>query len=406
MPLLGVNAKISKKINRDIVLKTIYNYKPISRAEIAKIIGLTSASITMIINEFLNIGLVKEVNKVETSSGRKPILVDIDKESFYVIGVSISRKKVVAILANMDSEIIEEVSVCKNIFKNQDFIHDIIKLINLLINKNIVIRNKIIGIGMAVPGPINAKKGEIFNKQIKKTPPFSWEMVPLKDEIYKEFKIPVFVDNCDNVSAIGESWFGSGMNFKNFVYVSFGEGVGGGLILNGRLYGGEDDIVGEIGHMTIDPNGLRCECGNYGCLELFVKNENILKKFNEFANKNLESQLSKLTINKVEDIYNYQDKSDLIYQEITQYLTKYLSVGVINIINLLNPEAVIIGTNDLEEIDLDIIVNKISVLVKSRAYPVVKNKVKVLSSILGSRAPLVGSISLVIREFFALETQN
>ena len=139
MSILGLNAKFSKKVNREVVLKTIYNHKPISRADIAKITGLTSASITKIINEFINIGLVKEKNKVGTKSGRKPILLDIDKDSYYIISISISRKKILVALANINSEIINEVTSTRIEFGKNDFAKDIIKTLKIIMKKKIVI---------------------------------------------------------------------------------------------------------------------------------------------------------------------------------------------------------------------------------------------------------------------------
>jgi N-acetylglucosamine repressor len=400
--ILGSNSKLSKKINRELVLKTIYNNKPIPRSAIAKITGLTPASITKIIDEFLNMGLVVEIGNDLSDIGRKPILIDINKDNFYIIGLYIARNSISGIITNLNAEIIEKIQYKNSHLSQTDVIDKVIDLINkLLINSKINI-NKILGIGMAVPGPINAKRGEIIDKGLKAEPPYSWKRLPLAEKVAEAIGLPVFADNCSNASILGEGWFGNGIKYNNFALISFGEGVGGGLILKSRLYRGEDDIVGEIGHSTINTTGSRCECGNYGCLELYIKNTAIMKLYQELIVKYPESKLGKMEVKKVEDIYNFNNKTDPIYAYIIDYLINYLGVGVINLINILNPEAIIISTNELEDIEMDMIISKITEMVRQRAYPVVKNKVDIVQSKLKSNIQLIGSISLVLRDYFEL----
>jgi predicted NBD/HSP70 family sugar kinase len=404
MSILGINAKLSKKINRELVLKIIYNRRPISRADIATITGLTPASITKIIDEFLDIGLVYEIGRDKSSYGRKPVLIDINSDSFYIIGIYTARKSISGIITDLNADIQKKVVYEKPYLRDPDLSKVVMNLIEELLKASKISIDKILGIGMAVPGPINAKKGEIINEGLDEKPPYSWERVPLTESVSEKFGIPVFADNCSNTIALGESWFGNGMNYRNFVVLSFGEGVGGGLVLKSRLYRGEDDIVGEIGHTTIDVNGPRCECGNYGCLELFVKNKAIIEKYNSLVKKYPDSKLAKINIKKVEDIYNYKDKNDPIYNEIINHLANYLGIGAVNLVNILNPEAIIIGTNELEDIEMDTLIEKITEIVRNRAYSVVRNKVKVIPGKLKSNAQLIGSISLVLRDFFKLDS--
>ncbi len=401
--IFGSNAKLSKKINRELVLKTLYNYKPISRADIAKITGLTPASITKIIDEFIDSGLVSEIGNDISEIGRKPRLLDINKDDFCIIGLYVARKNISGIITNLNGEIKEKIHYKENYLDQPDLINKIAELIDKLLKNSKTEKRKVLGIGMAVIGPINAKKGEILNKGLSENPPFNWERLPLTEKIAEVVGLPVFADNDCNVSAMGESWFGNCMQYNNFALISFGEGVGGGLFLDGMLYRGEDDVVGEIGHTIVDPNGPKCECGNYGCLELYIKNSTIIKKYNELILKHKDCGLAKTNIQKVEDIYNFRDKTDPIYIEIINYVTNYLGIACINLINILNPEAIVISTNELEDIEMDIFIEKISAMVKTRAYPVVKNKIEILQSKLKSDIQLVGSISLVLRDFFELK---
>ncbi|MCL5072790.1 MAG: ROK family protein [Actinobacteria bacterium] len=402
MPILGLNAKLGKKVNRELVLKTIYNYRLISRAGIANITGLTPASITKIVNEFLDIGIVREISKGKTFSGRKPVFIDINSDSYFIIGVYIARKSINGIITNLNAEIIKRVEYNKSLLEDPNLPQEVIKLIDELLKISGINKEKVLGIGMAVPGPINSKSGEVIYRKLSEGPPYVWVRVPLTEAVLERFGIPVFADNDSNASAVGESWFGSGMEFKNFILISFGEGLGGGLILKNRLYRGEDDIVGEIGHITIDVNGPKCNCGNFGCLELFTKNKTIIEKYNVLSKKYPNSKLTNKHIVNVEDIYNFEDKNDPLYNEILDYQATYLGIGIVNIINVLNPQAVIIITNEIKKIDINPLLEKISDFVRKRAFPVVREKVKIIPGKLGNDAQLIGSISLVLRDFFNL----
>ncbi|MCL4418078.1 MAG: ROK family transcriptional regulator [Actinobacteria bacterium] len=393
---------LKRNINREFVLKTIYNHRPISRTDIAKITGLTTAAITKIVNEFLEIGIVKETSKRKSFSGRKPVFIDINSDSYFIIGVYIARKSISGIITNLNADILKRVVYNKSLLENPNLLDEVIKLIDELLKTSGINKEKILGIGMAVPGPINSKNGEVIYRNLSEGPPYVWVRVPLTEAVLEKFGIPVFADNDSNASAVGESWFGNGMEFKNFILINFGEAVGGGLILKSRLYRGEDDIVGEIGHNTVDINGPKCECGNYGCLELFTKNEAIIEKYNILRKKYPDSELAKKQVTNVEGIYNFKDKNDPIYNEILDYLAKYLGTGIINMINTLNPQAVIIVTNEIDKIDINPLLNRIRDFVKKRAYPIVREKVKIIPGRLGNDVQLIGSISLVLRDFFNL----
>jgi len=402
MSILGLNAKAGKKANRELVLKTIYNYRPISRADIANITGLTPASITKIVNEFLDIGVVHEISKGKTFSGRKPVFIDINSDSYFIIGVYIARKSISGIITNLNADILKRVVYDKSLLESPNLPDEVIKLIEELLKTSGINKKKVLGIGMAVPGPINSKSGELIYRNLSEGPPYVWMRVPLTEAVLERFEIPVFADNDSNASAVGESWFGNGMGFKNFILINFGEALGGGLVLKSRLYRGEDDIVGEIGHTTVDINGPKCDCGNYGCLELFTKNKAIIGKYNMLIKKYPDSELAGERVTRVEDIYNFKDKNDPIYKEILDHQTTYLGTGVINMINILNPQAVIIVTNEIDGIDIKPLLDRIKDFVKKRAFPIVREKVKIIPGKLGHDVQLIGSISLVLRDFFNL----
>lgn len=394
-----VNPKISKKINRALVLKKIYNNKPISRADLSKLSSLTAASLTKITEEFIKLGLIKEIGKIKTFQGRKPVLLDVNSEGFYIIGIDLGMKSMSAAILNLNIDVKKKIVFEKEILNGENYINKVIDLIENLIRSSGIGIKKVLGIGMSVVGPINTKINEAYGFSVSK-PYYNWSKVHLRENIYKKFKIPVYADNSIIASALAESWLGCGKNIDNFAVLSFGEGVSAGFVLNGRLYRGNGDIVAEIGHTTIDVNGPQCDCGNLGCLETFIKNDAIFKRFKEMQLRYSDSKLAKLKIYKTEDIYNYHDKNDPIYRDILNYLIEYLSIAAINLINIIGPKMVIISTNELENIEIDYITNEVKKIVQKRIYPVIRNKVEIIASKLKSDSQLVGAGFLVLDKYF------
>jgi predicted NBD/HSP70 family sugar kinase len=227
----------------------------------------------------------------------------------------------------------------------------------------------------------------------------------LRKIVEEELGINVFADNCANASALAESWFGAGRGIDNFVLLSFGAGVGAGVIIDGMLYRGEDDVVAEIGHTTVDMKGPQCVCGNYGCLELYSSSsvmEKRAKKRVKDARKGLLYESvggdpEKITAGV---IFEAANKRDPIAQAVVEEEAQYLGVGVVNLVNIFSPEVVIIGTNDLPDLNLNPLISPIREMIKKRAFSVVSQKVQVVPSLLKSSVQLIGAITLVLQDFF------
>lgn len=321
------------------------------------------------------------------------MLLDVNTEGFYIIGINLGMKTMSGVLLNLNTDIKKKIVFENGILgmlNEEDYTNKIIFIIEDLIRNSGIDINKILGIGMSVVGPINCKVDEA-NLLVVSKPYYNWSKVHLRENIYKKFKIPVYADNSIITSALAESWLGCGKNIDNFAVLSFGEGISAGFVLNDRLYRGNGEIVSEIGHTTIDLNGPECDCGNLGCLENFIKNDAIIKRFKEIQPHYPDSKLAKSNIYKTEDIYNYHDKNDPIYKNILNYLIEYLSIAAINLINILGPKMVIISTNELEDVEIDYITEEVKNIVQKRIYPIIRNKVEIIASKLKSNSQLIGA---------------
>lgn len=199
------------------------------------------------------------------------------------------------------------------------------------------------GIGIGSPGPLNRPTGTVIN-----TPNLGWRNFPLRDLVSNAVSLPAVLDNDANCATYGEWWLGAGRNVNTLIGLTLGTGIGGGIVLNGEIFHGVSDAAGEIGHMTIEANGRKCPCGNYGCLEAYASGPAIAGRAREGIEAGAESMLSDLVSNKLEDItaatvYEAVILGDPFANEVMRETAKFLGAGVGNIINIFNPEMVVIA---------------------------------------------------------------
>jgi glucokinase len=269
--------------------------------------------------------------------------------------------------------------------KGESSINELIKVLDTLIS------SYIIGIGIGIAGLINKESGKILN-----SPNISFiETINIVDILSERFNLQVFIENDANAAAIGEMWVGAGRDFPNFVLLTLGTGIGGGIIYKKKLL----EIPAEIGHMSINSDGYKCTCGNMGCLEAYASANAILSNAINNLEKGRESILKslhngnyyKLT---VEDIYKSALEGDNLAREILKEAGRYLGIGIANIINIFGPDAVIL-TGGLTGA-WDIYVNEAIKEASRRAFKDLYNKAKIIPSILKDDAGVIGSAYLVL----------
>ncbi len=257
------------------------------------------------------------------------------------------------------------------------------------LTKNLI-DEEVAGIGLAVAGLIDRETGEV---QISPNLPYI-EGINLLNIFEERFGIPVFIENDANAAAFGEKWLGIGKEFSNFVLFTLGTGIGGGIIYNRRLL----RMAAEIGHMTIQVDGERCQCGNSGCLEAYASARALLSKVISALEEGRESLLKGLFNGNfyklsAEDIYKTALEGDILAREMLKEAGKNLGIGIANIINVVSPEAVIL-TGGLTGA-WDIYIQEAIKEAGKRAFKNLFNKVKIIPSLLGDDAGVIGSAGLV-----------
>jgi len=197
---------------------------------------------------------------------------------------------------------------------------------------------KVKGIGVGVPGlPDQAKGTVVF------APNLHWRHVPLVEYLHRQTALPVFLENDANVAALGEQWRGAGRDSVNMIMITIGTGIGGGLILNGRLYTGSNGSAGEIGHTVIDPDGPMCSCGRRGCLETFSSATAMVRMAREAIDRGRKSELARIENLEARDIVKAARAGDEVAVEIISRVTFYLGIGLGNLVNIFNPDTIVVG---------------------------------------------------------------
>lgn len=326
------NHHVVKKGNKSLVLDKIKNNSPISRAAVANQTGLNKGTVSSLVSELLEDHLIYESGPGESSGGRRPVMLLFNNSAGYSIGIDLGVNYLLGVLTDLDGNIFQEkVMTFKNLSYNE-IEEQLFNTIDSLISSVPPSPHGIVGIGVGVPGIVD-NSGEVLL-----APNLNWTNVNLKSILQKKYNLPVIIENEANAGAYGEKKFGAGKEFENIIYVSAGIGIGVGLILNGSLYKGSNGFSGELGHMTIQVNGSKCRCGNDGCWELYASEQALINNAGLLD--------IPLPSNKEGDLNNLLTLAENGNKDVVKLFEQtgdYLGVGINNIINIFNPQQVIIG---------------------------------------------------------------
>jgi glucokinase len=199
-----------------------------------------------------------------------------------------------------------------------------------------------LGVGVGAPGPLDTKRGVVLL-----TPNLGWVNLPLRELVHDGLGIPTAIDNDANCAVLGECWMGAARGARHVIGITIGTGIGGGIVVNGRLYHGASDCAGEIGHTTVEVNGRRCKCGNYGCLEAYASGPAIAGRAVEAIEAGQPSRLPEYVDGELDRItaqtvYQAAHDGDELAEEVVSDTAKFLGAGIANMINIFNPEIVVV----------------------------------------------------------------
>ncbi|MBQ4145464.1 MAG: ROK family transcriptional regulator [Clostridia bacterium] len=364
----GTNAGLMKENNKKLILNLIRqgNY---SRADLAKVMKLTKATLSILTDELKNEGLILEENTDDYSGvGRRPVCLKIRQNGRYVIGVALTRSGYHTGLFDLGGNPVKTNKHKYSSDRADDNLCDMAKIIKEY--KTMVDEELLIGVGVATPGPLDYKSGTILNP-----PNFPvWHNCELGKKLSELCGLPVKLDNIANAMAVAEQYFGCCQKERDFAYIVVDEGIGSGIVVDGEIYRSQRGYGNELGHISIDYNGLKCSCGNRGCLERYASIPAILK------NTDYDSW---------GEVVSNQDKG-IINQE-----AEYLSCGIVSMLNLFDLETIVLGGTIGE--DDNLLIDSIGEKVNKQAIG--QNKIRIVTSKVGQNRAMAGA-SVALSKFF------
>jgi predicted NBD/HSP70 family sugar kinase len=374
------DASFIRQLNRKIILEKIMQHKSISRAEIAKLTGLNKATVSSQIADLLEDGLLVETHAAFSSGGRKPIFLSMNESAAYAIGIDIDVTCISIAATDLKGNI-----VAKEIHPIEDAsspaVEEKLKKIMLEINDSLpVSRYGIIGIGVGVHGIVDNNQSIVF------TPQHQWRNVNLKSSMESFLQVPVFIANNSNLCAVAEQVFSN--ESTDLVCITTYSGIGMGIIIQRKLLKGYEGFSGEVGHMIMEPDGRTCTCGNKGCWEQYASEKVLLQAIRDRIGR---------TDCSVEELHQFMESGVAEVEEVIKDYTKHLAIGVNNIINILNPETVIINC------DFFSYHPAILEQVKKNLTSSLNHRKEIKLSTLGKNACMLGASATVIKEFLKMD---
>lgn len=383
----GFNQINMQEMNRSLLLHLLRKKNICARAELAKNSGLKQATVTNIVNDFLSWGIVKEVGTLAGEKGRRSIGISLNDEDYAVVGVQLTRKHFSVGLFHLSGKKIND--ICKELNEDRNP-REIMDRIISIIKENMLENNrtKILAIGMAIPGPYSVKEGRIELM----TGYRGWENLKIQKELEDVFDIPVFLEQDANAGAVAQHWYDNEKyNNETFIYISYGQGVGSGVVIDGRLLKGAMGMAGEIGHMSIDYNGSKCMCGNRGCLEGYCSSISFTREVNRL--------LAPVTPYKFAEVQQLVRDGDIMATELYLDCCDYLAVGITNLVNIFNPSVIVIG-DEMAHVLPEIMLNRIKEKVKANILPILYEKLIIRTSKV-EESMLRGAAIVAINDIFS-----
>ena len=326
MKKLGRNKDDQKRSNWGLVLMLLATGRCSSRIDLSKATGLTKPTISQIVGEMINQGLVEESDKeIRSEIGRHPTKIVISPKAPKVIGILIDRRRCAAVLCDLNLRVLRREEVRKECRSEEELLECVYQLVDLMLEE----KQKVAAIGIASIGPVNVSEGTIVN-------PYYFHGihdVQIKKIIEERYGYPVFFDHDNQCAVLAESLYGNGRNYQDMLLVSISRGVGCGIIVQGHRIHSSYGYAPEIGHVSIDHNGKICSCGNRGCLELYVNSMHIEEKLRKATGKNL-SYVEFMEISEEPEI-------DHIMKECVDNLIS----GLVSVINILNTQLILLGSD-------------------------------------------------------------
>ena len=384
------NTRIRKE-HTVLILDYIRRNAPVSRTGICKDTGISKPTVTRVIEKLKSDGLILETGTVDSAYGRKPVHIELNPDAFYAIGVNVTLNSVYVTLVDLCMNIImSEKADIRNVKTSDGLLEVISSQTNTIMKTSGIPRKKLIGIGVGVPGLVDYDKGVILDFGVR----HSMFDIRIRDFLEEKTGLKTIVDNNANTRVLGELWYGYAEGYKDIIYVICSQGIGSGIICDGRILRGADNVSGEFGHMTVNVDGRECVCKKRGCLETYCSIE-AFEHITIEKSKGLSKDIPALTY---QDICRYAEQGDEFYKTRLYDTANIFSTGLANLIGIINPKMVILSGELFDESRyfLDIVLD----LTKKNIFSPIAQDVIFKVRKVKDNLYAIGAAALILKEFF------
>jgi glucokinase-like ROK family protein len=392
-----------KAHNLRAILLALLNAEYVSRVHLAKLTGLSTTTITNLISELIEQGIVIEEGAEKSdqprSVGRPRTALRLVPKARYAIGIHIGVGNIRVAIADLRANLSQVHMFAHPLEKSaEDVFQDVSTLVDQVLESSRLDLDQFVGIGVGASGLVDPSTGINLI-----APNLGWRNISIQDLCCPQLGLPICVDNNVRAMALGEAMFGNSREIQTIAFVYARIGVGAGFVMDGNLYRGIGAGAGEIGHMTmISEGGDRCRCGNRGCLETLVSEPVILKQAAEIARKNPQGALATwLQAGKtlsIEQIFEVARQGDLAIQAVIDQQARYMGIALANLVNIFNPETIVLGGMFAqgEELFLPLI----ETTMQERSFANLGERVQLRTASFGRNAGVVGAAALALNSFF------
>jgi len=395
-PLIAVpfsSSNFRVRNSSKLIVLDLIRYTPggISRAEIARQVGLSRSAVTSIVNDLLASKLVREAENGPATGGRRPILLEINPKRGRVVGIDIGATHLNIVLTDFSARVIREIEVPFDVNRDPEIcLLEVDEQLRQTLEDAYLTLEDVMAIGLGVPGPVVAGEGMVIEPPLMP----GWHKFPIKSHLEAHWGCLLSINNDAELGALGEWAYGAGRGESNLVYIKVGTGVGAGMLFNGTIYRGVSGSAGEIGHSMVNGQGPLCSCGNRGCLEAMAGGKAIAQRAKQAVSEGRRTQLANIQPGDeitAHDVAIAARMGDLVAQEIFTQAGNYLGIAIANLINLINPGVVVVG-GGVAQIG-DLLLEPIRYTAESWGLRAAVRSVRITAAILGRRSSSMGAVA-------------
>lgn len=377
----------NKRVSLDLIRFTAGG---ISRADLARHLAITRSAVTSIVNDLISAGIVREAEDGPATGGRRPILLELNPQRGKFVGIDIGATHVGFLVTDFACRVLYEMERSFDISTAPDLgLRQIDQYLKEVLAELSMQLSEVLAIGVGIPGPVVADRGLVISPPLMP----GWDNYPIRDQLEQMWRVPVSLNNDAELGALGEWAYGAGRGERHLAYIKVGSGIGAGLLIDGKIFRGATGSAGEIGHTTIREDGPLCSCGNHGCLETLAGGRAIARQASEAVQSGKRTMMASIDpIHKItaRDVADAARRGDLVAQQIMKDAGTYLGIAIASLVNLFNPNIIVVGGGIAQMGDL--LLQPVRQVVQQRSLRSSAQAVRIDTAVLGRRSSSMGAV--------------